>query len=139
MVPWHPPCALISLIFSSLDPETNCFRRFIVVCFLFFPSFQNCFFKVVLKIYLLLRFATGLIIESFSVQLSRCSFDGFPSSGFVFANPESDTERIRKTNSFRDALSVFADLRSGIQLAQRLFAVLLLLSCDSFLASQAFV
>ena len=23
MVPWHPPCALISLIFSSLDPETN--------------------------------------------------------------------------------------------------------------------
>ena len=24
MVPWHPPCALISLIFSSLDPETNC-------------------------------------------------------------------------------------------------------------------
>ena len=25
MVPWHPPCALISLIFSSLRPETNCF------------------------------------------------------------------------------------------------------------------
>ena len=24
MVPWHPPCALISLIFSSLRPETNC-------------------------------------------------------------------------------------------------------------------
>ena len=23
MVPWHPPCALCSLIFSSLDPETN--------------------------------------------------------------------------------------------------------------------
>ena len=25
MVPWHPPCALCSLIFSSLDPETNRF------------------------------------------------------------------------------------------------------------------
>ena len=25
MVPGHPPCALSSLIFSSLDPETNCF------------------------------------------------------------------------------------------------------------------
>ena len=25
MVPGHPPCALCSLIFSSLDPETNCF------------------------------------------------------------------------------------------------------------------
>ena len=25
MVPWHPPCAPCSLIFSSLDPETNCF------------------------------------------------------------------------------------------------------------------
>ena len=24
MVPGHPPCALCSLIFSSLDPETNC-------------------------------------------------------------------------------------------------------------------
>ena len=23
MAPWHPPCALCSLIFSSLDPETN--------------------------------------------------------------------------------------------------------------------
>ena len=118
MVPWHPPCALISLIFSSLDPETNCFRRFIVVCFLFFPSFQNCFFKVVLKIYLLLRFATGLIIESFSVQLSRCSFDGFPSSGFVFANPESDTEPIRNPSTVSvTRLASLADLHSGIQLA----------------------
>ena len=39
MVPWHPPCALISLIFSSLDPETNCcYFEVVLVEFLFrFP------------------------------------------------------------------------------------------------------
>ena len=33
MVPGHPPCALCSLIFSSLDPETNCFS--------YQPSFRS--------------------------------------------------------------------------------------------------
>ena len=52
MVPWHPPCALISLIFSSLDPETNC-----------------CYFEdegsgsLSLPSYLLLRIATGLHVS----------------------------------------------------------------------------
>ena len=93
MVPWHPPCALISLIFSSLDPETNCcYIEDEVSGLLSLPS------------YLLLRIATGLHIESLFVQLSRCS--GFPAflafggiSGFpiqcLFPNPESDTELIR--------------------------------------------
>ena len=53
MVPGHPPCALCSLIFSSLDPETNCFSYLYV-------------FSVV---------ATGLFESYFLsfVQLSRCS------------------------------------------------------------------
>ena len=41
MVPWHPPCALISLIFSSLDPETNCLFNYLLLSsswFLLFPS-----------------------------------------------------------------------------------------------------
>ena len=52
MVPGHPPCALCSLIFSSLDPETNCFSYLYV--------------SVV---------ATGLIesLIFLVVQLSRCS------------------------------------------------------------------
>ena len=51
MVPGHPPCALCSLIFSSLDPETNCFSYLYV--------------SVV---------ATGLIesLIFLVVQLSRC-------------------------------------------------------------------
>ena len=87
MVPWHPPCALVSLIFSSLDPETNC-----------------CYFEVSIDrtfVQPLLRIATGLHIESLFVQLSRCkavpaSFSkGFLPFSVRFANPESDTDSKR--------------------------------------------
>ena len=131
MVPWHPPCALISLIFSSLDPETNCFCRFIVVCFSLLLAKNES--------YLLLRFATGLIIESFSVQLSRCSADGFPSSGFVFQTLKAIQNEFAKPTVSVTRLASLADLRFGIQLAQRLFAAMLVLPCGSSLASQAFV
>ncbi len=69
MVPWHPPCALISLIFSSLRPETNCF------------SFLNVeVFACRLSSSLSLQFSRPAhspfrnwpFFESFSVQLSRC-------------------------------------------------------------------
>ena len=93
MVPWHPPCALISLIFSSLDPETNCF-----------VTLKYTIFRLPL-----LRFATGLHIESLLVQLSRCN--GFPAFlafrqkgvpfSVRFANPESDTDSNAIFNSFR--------------------------------------
>ncbi len=51
MVPGHPPCALISLIFSSLDPETNC-RYFLRMSFRSFRRSTP-----------LLRFATGLSLN----------------------------------------------------------------------------
>ncbi len=51
MVPGHPPCALISLIFSSLDPETNC-RYFLRMSFHGFHHSTP-----------LLRFATGLLLN----------------------------------------------------------------------------
>ena len=56
MVPGHPPCALCSLIFSSLDPETN----FSVKISFLTPAG-------------LPAGATGLYLNHFfAVQLSRC-------------------------------------------------------------------
>ena len=43
MVPGHPPCALCSLISSSLDPETNCSVKYLFYPKLVFPeSFLRC-------------------------------------------------------------------------------------------------
>ena len=63
MVPGHPPCALCSLIFSSLDPETNCFFSCLPSAFPFGPASG--------------LLATGLIESSlvFAMRLSRCGFD----------------------------------------------------------------
>ena len=58
MVPWHPPCALCSLIFSSLI-----LRPIVVTLFQYVSQLPLC---------PILRIATGLS-KSFSVQLSRCS------------------------------------------------------------------
>ena len=57
MVPWHPPCALCSLIFSSLI-----LRPIVVTLFRMCSWLSPC---------PILRIATGLS-KSFSVQLSRC-------------------------------------------------------------------
>ena len=62
MVPGHPPCALCSLIFSSLDPETNCFFSCLPSAFPFGPASG--------------LLATGLIESS----LSLCGCQGARSS-----------------------------------------------------------
>ena len=92
MVPGHPPCALCSLIFSSipravrvtcdcksavrarynLDPETNCFSVSSSL-----SAFQSVLlFQSLLRSLLItqLQSATGLFMNlfSFAVQLSRC-------------------------------------------------------------------
>ena len=83
MVPWHPPCALISLIFSSLDPETNC---------LFYLRMPSEIFRFLA----ITPLATGLIFESFLVvQLSRYRTGLSTSQTSYFfrsTNPENDTE-----------------------------------------------
>ena len=68
MVPGHPPCALISLIFSSLDPETNCYVKSLYV-FIFHSlalarSLPIPNYSVLQLAFFLNRF--------FAVQLSRC-------------------------------------------------------------------
>ena len=81
MVPGHPPCALCSLIFSSLDPETNCFLSSNLL-----PVFQPSSRSVALPAPLprlrsssdsLRRFRVAcnwpfLNLFAFAVQLSRC-------------------------------------------------------------------
>ena len=93
MAPWHPPCALCSLIFSSLDPETNLSLE------VWFASGLR------LPLPTLHNWSAFLFQNHFSVQLSRCgalilSLSVLPesqfSSGFCFAvsfplNPENDT------------------------------------------------
>ena len=114
MVPWHPPCALCSLIFSSLI-----LRPIVVTLFSMFLWIDLIFLSFILfplgrkmkriwsfpTQFPILRIATGLS-KSFSVQLSRCrwkfnsvSFSTLKSlsywlyshSEFVI-NPENDTE-----------------------------------------------
>ena len=87
MVPWHPPCALISLIFSSLDPETNC-----------------CYFEVVLVGRFLFRCHYSVLQLAFILNHFLCSCQGAAGSPLFclsarefpfsvrFANPESDTD-----------------------------------------------
>ena len=79
MVPWHPPCALCSLIFSSLI-----LRPIVVTLFQYVSQLPLC---------PILRIATGLCSKSFSVQLSRYSSGpGFQPSGSRPVSPENDTE-----------------------------------------------
>ena len=59
-MPGHPPCALISLIFSSLDPETN------------WSTLYVRFFFLISKKVLITPLQLVFYLESFSVQLSRC-------------------------------------------------------------------
>ena len=116
MVPWHPPCALCSLIFSSLDPETN---RFLLLLFRVGPGQIEVVTEVSLRTqYSVFRglliscchvfffpLPTGLCSKSFSVQLSRYSSGpGFQPSGCPPVSPESDTEHcslLREPQSFR--------------------------------------
>ena len=61
MVPWHPPCALCSLIFSSLDPETN----------------QNCLSAVSCLLGLRLSFhfvSVGSSLSCFGIHQSKLKF-----------------------------------------------------------------
>ena len=103
MVPWHPPCALISLIFSSLDPETNCLFYLRMEAFLlhtFVLRSQPRHYSV----------SNWPFFESFSVQLSRCS----PGIRLV-TNPENDTEPSTLwINSFRDAVRLFVNPPSQV-------------------------
>ena len=107
MVPWHPPCALVSLIFSSLDPETNC-----------------CYFEVVLVGRSLFRRHYSVLQLAFILNHFLCSCQGAGSSlnciQVLFPNPESDTDSNAISNSFRcDAVRLLTFL-AGIQLAQQL-------------------
>ena len=106
MVPGHPPCALISLIFSSLDPETNCSFRFVVVC----SGFQSLSAPPPFPI---TPFRNWPFFESLSVQLSRYSSLSFSSKpqfslAFRLTNPENDTEPIPQVSTdFSLTLCVF--------------------------------
>ena len=107
-MPGHPPCALISLIFSSLDPETNWSTSYAS-----FHSLLRCnwsFFRIILcavvKVQAVsLRF---VLISSFRFHLNgslgNCSV-------FALANPENDTELLfaNATDFLFDAVRPFAD------------------------------
>ena len=111
MVPWHPPCALCSLIFSSLDPETNCsllFSYVLLLIALAIPrkphySVRNWPF---LNHFFLLCSCQGAALRSatlaFAQQASLRSVFGCPS-------PENDTgfETLLLNSSSVDALGVF--------------------------------
>ena len=85
MVPGHPPCALCSLIFSSLDPETNCF--FLLLPLQPFrlpasrpPRIRSLPAPLLLLAPLSIRFPLPIRLQlacsesffAFAVQLSRC-------------------------------------------------------------------
>ncbi len=112
MVPWHPPCALCSLIFSSLDPETNRFlsssfdsERSKLKWLLRSPSEPNTPFSEsihsdMFPCFLFSSLPTGLCSKSFSVQLSRYSSGpGLLPFGFRPMSPENDTELFAILNS----------------------------------------
>ena len=104
MAPWHPPCALCSLIFSSLDPETICLLKFGSLALLGSPLAFACFLPCSACFPLS---TTGLHFFFRITSLCSCQGAGshsvsfeFPesqfSSGFCFAvsfpmNPENDT------------------------------------------------
>ena len=68
MVPGHPPCALISLIFSSLDPETNCYVKSLYVFIFHSLALARL---LLIPNYSVLQLAFFLN-RFFAVQLSRC-------------------------------------------------------------------
>ena len=128
MVPWHPPCALISLIFSSLDPETNCLfylrmEAFLLHRFVWFvasvplvPSLRSITYYSVLQ----LAFILNHSLCSCQGAVSSCRFR--PSCvRCSVANPESDTDfkRISQQLPMRRCASLLTFLL-GIQLAQQL-------------------
>ena len=114
-MPGHPPCALISLIFSSLDPETNWSTLYVS-----FHSLLRCnwsFFRIILcavvKVQAVsLRF---VLISSFRFHLNgslgNCSV-------FALANPENDTELLfaNATDFLFDAVRPLLILRFLLQL-----------------------
>ena len=90
LVPWHPPCALVRLIFLRMtfvivDPETN--------CLIYFSG-------KLLPIFL----ATGLqrlfLVFLLYVRLSRCMRNLFRSG----TNPENDTDQRMTVISFLQLL-----------------------------------
>ena len=86
MVPGHPPCALCSLIFSSLDPETNCF--FLLLPLQPFrlpasrpPRIRSLPAPLLLLVPLSIRFLLPIRLqlacsESFSLSLCSCQGAG---------------------------------------------------------------
>ena len=125
MVPGHPPCALISLIFSSLDPETNCLLLLKIsllwpLCFRFFQTFcSRCLHNTYYSV-LQLAFILNHSLCSCQGAVSSCRFR--PSCvRCSVANPESDTDfkRISQQLPLRRCASLLTFLL-GIQLAQQL-------------------
>ena len=78
MVPGHPPCALISLIFSSLSILRPIVSSTEVVLIVTLASFDSIPFT---------PFATGLILNH-----SLCSCQGARFATFQGSNPEDDTD-----------------------------------------------
>ena len=104
MAPWHPPCALCSLIFSSLDPETICLLKFgslaLLGSSLAFACFLPCSLASHSPQLVCISFSESLLCAVVKVRALILSLSVLPesqfSSGFCFAvsfpmNPENDT------------------------------------------------
>ena len=86
MVPGHPPCALCSLIFSSLDPETNCFLLLLPLQPFRLPAsrlprIRSLPASLLLLVPLSIRFLLPIRLqlacsESFSLSLCSCQGAG---------------------------------------------------------------
>ena len=111
MVPWHPPCALVSLIFSSLDPETNCLLLLKISFGSFFLPVPCVPFRLHVPIPITPYCNWPSILNHF-----LCSCQGAGSSfellQVLFPNPESDTDSKRNSSTASDAtLCVFVNPR----------------------------
>jgi hypothetical protein len=102
MVPGHPPCALISLIFSSLDPETNCFVKslyvFIFCSLAFARSLPIPNYSVLQLAFFLNRFFCCAVVKvhpftrfcfAFAQLLARLRSVSIP---LLEPSPENDTD-----------------------------------------------
>ena len=147
MVPGHPPCALISLIFSSLDPETNCFVkslyvfifrlaafrlphfRFPITPFCNWPFLESFLCCAVVKVHPLAYFLPYLPLPFGFLPI--LGFSAYGQSLFHFWNralKAIQTKLCNLLNSFPDALCVLCDRRSGL----RTRILMLRCCCSSF-------
>ena len=133
MAPWHPPCALCSLIFSSLDPETNCSLRLPLCCLAVWLAFWFRSRSLALTSSLsclclrslALPFPSTGLFHLFS--LSLCSCQG---ASRVLSNPENDTGSAQSQAVF---LRFFLRDPPGFRLRCSPLAALLLLLQSFFL------